>query len=216
MKILIDNGHGADALTQGKCSPPVGGLLNADGQPVASDPTVYGGRFREGNFNRLVAALLVSRLVAVGLDAECLVQEHEDISLGERVRRVNSMCRALGSGNVLFVSVHANAADGGERWMSASGFSVHVARQCSAVSVRLGRCFTDTAAEMGLLGNRSVPAERVWRNDFYVLRKTLCPAVLRESLFYDNKGDLRLLASPSGRARVAELHERALLKYLGK
>lgn len=214
MKILIDNGHGADALTQGKCSPPVGGLLNSDGKPVASDPSVYGGRFREGNFNRLVAALLVSRLIAAGLDAECLVQEREDISLGERVRRVNNICRALGKGNVLFVSVHANAADGGERWMTARGFSVHVATRCGSDSVRLGQCFTDTAAEMGLLGNRSVPAERVWRNDFYVLRKTLCPAVLTENLFYDNQDDLRLLASPSGRASVSELHVRALLKYV--
>lgn len=216
MKILIDNGHGADDLTQGKCSPPVADMINVDGKPLTTDPSVYGGRFREGNFNRLVAALVVSRLAGAGLDAECVVQEQQDISLGERVRRVNNLCRTLGASNVLFVSIHANAAAVGNLWTAARGFSVHVARRCSEASLRLGRIFTDTATEMKLLGNRSVPAEKVWRNDFYVIKNTLCPAVLTENLFYDNKDDIRFIASPTGRAKIAELHTRAILKYMGK
>ncbi len=208
MKILIDNGHGADGYTKGKYSPAV------DGMSIESDATVYDHRFREGNFNRLVAAELVTRLRDLGYDAERIVTEPKNIPLMERVDRVNSWCRRLGKENVLFVSVHANAACDGNIWMKASGFSVWVAKQAGTASRKLAQSFTAAAFAAGLMGNRCVPAEYYWRADFFVLKHTLCPAVLTENMFYDNRDDLQFLASPEGRSKIVELHVKAITNYL--
>lgn len=208
MKILIDNGHGADGYTKGKYSPVV------DGMAMEHDATVYDRRFREGNFNRLVASELVSELDKLGYDAERIVTERTDVSLGERVRRVNAWCKQAGSKNVLFVSIHANAAGSGNEWMTARGFSVHVARRSSEASKAFAKTLTQTAIAMGLRGNRSVPKEMYWQNDFYVIKNTLCPAVLTENLFYDNKDDLAIIATPAGREKIVKLHVESIIKYI--
>ena len=70
MKIFIDNGHGL--MTAGKRSP--------DGQ------------FREAFYNREIAKRVVAYLIDRGYDAELLVPEDDDVSLEERVRRVNTAC----------------------------------------------------------------------------------------------------------------------------
>ena len=73
MKILIDNGHGVD--TAGKRSPD--------------------GSLREYSYTREIARRIVQALTAEGFDAERIVTEEEDISLKERCRRVNAVCRSL-------------------------------------------------------------------------------------------------------------------------
>ena len=98
MKILIDNGHGL--MTTGKRSP--------DGQ------------FREAFYNREIARRVVSDLRDRGLDAELLVPEDDDISLAERVRRVNTACFLLGKQNIILVSIHVNAAGNGSKWLNAA------------------------------------------------------------------------------------------------
>nr|DAV10917.1 MAG TPA: Cell wall hydrolase autolysin [Caudoviricetes sp.] len=208
MKILIDNGHGADNYTNGKYSPIV------DDMSIESDATVYDHRFREGNFNRLVAAELVTRLRDLGYDAERIVREDRDVPLMARVERVNSWCRRLGKENVLFISVHANAANDGNIWMNARGFSVWVAKQASMASHKLALSFTSAATVAGLMGNRCVPKEHYWQADFFVLKYTQCPAVLTENLFYDNRDDLKIIASPAGREKIVQLHVNAIKNYL--
>lgn len=209
MKILIDNGHGADGYTNGKYSPRVAGM------DIESDATVYEHRFREGNFNRLVAAELVTQLrQGLGYDAERIVHEDKDVPLMERVERVNSWCRRLGKEKVLFVSVHANAANDGNMWMKARGFSVWVAKQAGTASRKLAQSFTTAAFAAGLMGNRCVPKEHYWQADFFVLKHTLCAAVLTENLFYDNRDDLKVIASPAGREKIVQLHVDAIKNYL--
>lgn len=97
MTILLDPGHGSD--TPGKRSP-------------------YG-RFLEYAFNRDIAARVASKLTTLGLNTEIIVPELTDIPLKERVSRINSRCAALGKGNVILVSIHANAAGNGSKWMNA-------------------------------------------------------------------------------------------------
>ena len=101
MKILIDNGHGL--MTAGKRSPD--------------------GKFREAFYNREIARRVVSDLRDRGLDAELLVPEDDDISLIERVRRVNAACFLLGKQNVILVSIDVNAAGNGSKWLNATGWS---------------------------------------------------------------------------------------------
>ena len=195
MKILIDPGHGVD--TQGKRSPK--GEF---------------GVLREYAFNRAIARPLVDRLKKLGYDAELVVSEDEDISLGERCRRTNRWCDKLGSKNVLFISIHSNASSNCETWQKPSGWCEFVYTKASSASKRLAQCLYDEAEKRGLKGNRCVPPERYWTANFYVLKHTNCPAVLTENLFYDNHSDYLYLCSEKGREEIIDLHIKGIVRYL--
>ena len=207
MKILIDNGHGGKDITNGKYSP----LMKDMG---IEDPTIIGGRFREGEFNRLVALNLVTRLVAAGYDAQLVTPEDEDISLGERVRRVNKWCDKLGASNVVLISVHADAAGHGNEWRAARGMTSRVCPHASKKSRWLGKVLWQESCKQGLKGNRWVPECGYIEQSLYITNNTRCPAVLTENCFYDNQADLRILASVEGRERVIRAHVAALKKYV--
>ena len=195
MKILIDPGHGVD--TQGKRSPK--GEF---------------GVLREYAFNRAIAKPLVERLKKLGYDAELVVSEDEDISLGERCRRTNKWCDKLGAKNVLFISVHSNASSNCETWQKPNGWCEFVYTKASNASKRLAQCLYDEAEKKGLKGNRSVPPERYWTANFYVLKHTNCPAVLTENLFYDNEADYLYLCSEKGREEIIDLHVKAIVRFI--
>ena len=194
MKIFIDNGHGL--MTAGKRSP--------DGQ------------FREPFYNREIARRVVSNLRDRGLDAELLVPEDDDISLAERVRRVNTACFLLGKQNVILVSIHANAAGNGSKWLNATGWSVYTCKG-QTESDKLAECLCQAAI-------KNFPGRRIrtdisdgdmdWEEGFYILRKSLCPAVLTENFFMDSRDDLEYLQSRAGKQAVVDTHVEGIVEYL--
>ena len=194
MKILIDNGHGHN--TPGKRSP--------DGQ------------FLEAIYNREIAKRIVAELQNKGYDAELLVPEEEDISLNERVRRANEHCQIHGKSNVILISIHVNAAGNGTQWMNATGWSCYTCKG-QTQSDKLADCLYETAI-------KNFPAKRIrtdysdndpdWEENFYLLRKTLCVAVLTENFFMDNKSDLEYLQSITGKRAVVNTHVEGILEWL--
>ena len=194
MKILIDNGHGHN--TPGKRSPD--------------------GKFREYAYNREIAKRIVADLIDRGYDAELLVPEDNDISLEERVRRVNALCSAHGKSNVILVSVHVNAAGNGLKWTNATGWSCYTSKG-QTTSDRIAECFYEAA-------KKNFPDRRIrtdysdndpdWEENFYILRHTLCPAVLTENFFMDNKSDLEYLQSRAGKQAVIDTHVEGIIEYL--
>ena len=194
MKIFIDNGHGL--MTAGKRSP--------DGQ------------FREPFYNREIARRVVSDLRDRGLDAELLVPEDDDISLAERVRRVNTACFLLGKQNVILVSIHVNAAGNGSKWLNATGWSVYTCKGQTA-SDKLAECLCQAAI-------KNFPGQRIrtdmsdgdmdWEEGFYILRKSLCPVVLTENFFMDPRSDLEYLQSRAGKQAVVDTHVEGIVEYL--
>lgn len=195
MKILIDNGHGSN--TAGKHSPDK--------------------RLMEWKYTREIATALLARLKDAGFDAERIVTEDTDISLQERVRRVNAVCKKYGAGNVVLVSIHNNAAGGGGgKWKTATGWSGWVYTKASARSRMLAQLLYAEAEKRGLKGNRCVPKEKYWTANFYILKYTACPAVLTENLFQDNRQEVDFLLSPEGREQIISLHFDALKAYTAK
>ena len=194
MKIFIDNGHGL--MTAGKRSP--------DGQ------------FREAFYNREIAKRVVADLQDRGYDAELLVPEEDDISLEERVRRVNSVCFLLGKSNVILVSIHVNAAGDGTKWMNATGWSCYTCKG-QTESDKLADCLYQAAI-------KNFPDKRIrtdysdndpdWEENFYLLRKTLCVAVLSENFFMDSHSDLEYLQSRAGKQAVVDIHVEGIVEYL--
>ena len=194
MKIIIDNGHGRN--TPGKRSPD--------------------GRFREYIYTRLIAAAMALHLHYRGYDYEILVPEEEDISLKERVRRVNERCRQLGKENVCLVSIHVNAAGMGDRWYDATGWSCYTSRGQTAGDM-LADCLY-FAAEQHLRGHRIrkdySDGDPDLESDFYLLKHTACAAVLTENGYQDCVRSLEYLESEEGRRAIVALHVEGIINYV--
>ena len=193
MKILIDNGHGHN--TPGKRSPD--------------------GKFREYAYNCEIAKRIVADLIDRGYDAELIVPEDNDISLEERVRRVNKICLASAPSCVILVSVHVNAAGNGSNWTNATGWSVYTCKGQTA-SDKLAECLCEAAI-------KNFPGKRIrtdysdgdsdWEENFYILRHTLCPAVLTENFFMDGL-DLEFLQSKAGKQAIVDTHVEGIIEYI--
>ena len=194
MKILIDNGHGRE--TPGKRSPD--------------------GTLREYVWNRLIAGQIVSRLVAQGHDAQLLIPEEEDISLKERCRRVNTICRQLGKENVILISIHANAAGRGDRWYDATGWCAYTCKGNTKADA-VATCLYDAAREY-LPGQRLrtdyTDGDPDLEEDFYILRHTLAPSVLVENFFMDGRADYKFLMSQEGQEAIINLHVAGIGRYV--
>ena len=209
MIILIDNGHGSNV--QGKQSP----LLEGSGLDVWNIFT-ENGRFKEWKYTRVIAEDVVSKLKGLGYDARLVVTEKTDISLSERVRRVNTVCNKYGAGNVVLVSVHANAVGDSSQWMNGKGWEAYTTK---------GKTKSDTLAEFlykraeqNLKGRKIredwTDGDRDKEADFYIIKKAKCPAVLTENFFYDNKDDLAYLTSDEGLHAVERTHVEGILDYV--
>lgn len=194
MKILIDPGHGID--TPGKRSPD--------------------GLFREYLWNRQVADLILDGLLSAGVDAALLVTETNDVSLRNRVNRVNTICKRLGASNVLLVSIHANAAGNGSAWMNAKGWSCYTSNG-KTKSDQVAECLYD--AFEAEFQDRKIrkdlgDGDRDWEEDFYVLHKSKCPAVLLENFFYDNREECAWMLQDETKRRIAGAAVKGIIKYI--
>ena len=196
MKILIDPGHGID--TPGKRSPD--------------------GLFREYLWNRQVADLILEGLVSAGVDASLVVTETNDVTLRNRVNRINTICNRVGASNVLLVSVHANAAGNGSAWMNASGWSCYTSKGKTR-SDQVAECLYDAFEEE--FQDRKIrkdmsDGDRDWEENFYVLEKSKCPAVLLENFFYDNREECAWMLQEETKRRIASAAVKGIIKYIKK
>ncbi len=188
MVVLIDNGHGVE--TAGKRSPD--------------------GRFREYAYAREIAARLEQALKARGMDAVRITPEENDVSLGERCRRANK----YGAQDVILVSIHCNAAGDGTSWLPARGWAVYVDPTASQDSKRLATALANAAEDYGLNVRKETAGINYWVQSLYICKHTLCPAVLTENLFQDNKEDVDYLLSEKGKQTIVNLHVEGVIKYI--
>lgn len=209
MIILIDNGHGENTL--GKQSP----ILKDSGLNIPLE-FVDKNRFKEWKYTRIISNLIVSKLKSMGYDARLVVTENKDISLAERIRRINTICNKEGKSKVLLISVHANAVGDSSQWMNGKGWEAYTTR---------GKTKSDTLAEfLYKRASKNMDGKKIredWTDgdrdkeaDFYIIKKSYCPAVLTENFFYDNKDDLKYLTSDEGVHAVVRTHVEGIIDYI--
>ena len=210
--ILLDNGHGVN--TSGKCSPK-----KADGT-----------RFREYKFARTIVNALSTKLKNLGYNVFIVTPEDRDISLVERVRRINRKVTQSGGKDCLMISVHVNAAGSNDQWMSARGWSAWTTKGQNN-SDKLADCLYD-AAEAILLKDSMMKTsyasetkqkmirtdltdrDRDLESDFYIIKHSNCPAVLTENLFQDNKKDVQILESQHGIDLITDVHLQGIINFV--
>ena len=195
MRILLDAGHGID--TFGKRSPD--------------------GAFLEYKWNREVAEIAYALLEEHGFDVDFVVTETNDIPLKTRVRRVNEICSLHGSHNVLLLSIHSNAAGMGASWMNAKGWSAYTTKGKTRSDVA-AKCLYDSFEEEfkdRVIRRDWSDGDPDWEEDFYIIKKTSCPAVLLENFFYDNKEECSFLLMEQTKRRIAKAILKGVQYYYG-
>jgi len=190
MKILLDNGHGSN--TPGKRSP------------IWSD----GSQLFEWEFNREVVRLIVNSFEYYEINYEIITPEELDVSLTERIRRVNNLSK---NEECFLISIHANAGGG-------TGFEIFTSP---------GQTKSDEYATVIFnVASQMLPGWRMRKDtsdgdpdkeaNFALLKRTICPAVLTENMFMDTEKDCKFLMSEDGREIIADIHVQAVLDILNR
>lgn len=193
------------------------------------------GKFREAIYSREIGRGIKAKLEALGYtvafdyDGDKLpktmqtpmarLEQQRELAL--RVANVNQMCKDYGSSNVIYVSVHVNAAGADGKWHEARGWSVYTSPG-RTMADNLATCIWNRAA-INLPHSHKNALRADWSDKdpdyeaaLYVLTKSACPAVLTENLFMDNREDVAYLTSDEGRHAIERLHVEGIVDYIEK
>ena len=129
---------------------------------------------------------------------------------------MNTICNKYGAGNVVLVSVHANAVGDSSQWMNGKGWEAYTTKGKTKSDILAE--FLYKRAEQNLKGRKIredwTDGNRDKEADFYIIKNVKCPAVLTENFFYDNKDDLAYLTSDEGLHAVERTHVEGILDYV--
>lgn len=173
-----------------------------------------GGRVAyEGVLNRqiggLVEHLLKSHHPELNVKTTVAADDPRDISLRYRVRVANQ----YNPRETVFISIHSNAFNG-----LARGFELYTTRgrtNADYLAESIARRVETLYRKINLkLRYDFRDGDRDKEVDFYVLRKTRCPAVLLECLFFDNEKDFDHLNDPEFQTKLALAIYKGILDYI--
>lgn len=115
----------------------------------------------------------------------------KDISLANRVKTVNNAKPDM------YISIHHNAGiNGGD----GGGTVVFYCSSKVERTLQAQKLYNAIVDETGLVGNR---AQKVIKKDFYVLKKTTCPALLVENGFMDSRVDTPIILTEEHAEKTA-------------
>ena len=183
---IIDNGHGA--------------VINGIPQTKGKRSTDFGdGILYEGVSNRRLAKKVIKKCAyKYGIICFELVPELEDISLKERVKRVNELTK---NKKALLISIHSDAF----LKEQANGWSAYTSKG-ETKSDKAATILYKYAKKEGLnLREDYSDGDIDKEENFYILKNTTCPAVLVENLFMTNKKDNKFLLSEIGQDKLTNI-----------
>lgn len=190
--IILGTAHGYEVA--GKCSPD--------------------GKFKEYEWSREICNKLCKELQDDGY--RCIIDYtgQNEIGLSNRCQIVNNYCNYFGSSKCVYVSIHVNAAGADGKWHTATGWESHVAKNASEKSKRVADIMWEEFSKLDIKMRRPTKTQNYWQNNFTVLVKTKCPAVLTENMFQDNKDDVEYLTSKKGKEELIAAHKNAIESYV--
>lgn len=204
--ILIDAGHGGFNLAGEYTTPEhVGkkfhhfeaGKLHGDGW------------FYEGVGNRALAWSLAAAIINEGHIPIFTFNQYSDTQLKSRVIMANKVHSK--NPDAVLLSLHSNAGGG-------KGYEIFTTK---------GQTRSDQLAEHIFKATRAAFLGRRFRTDtddgdhdkeknFYMLRRTTCPAVLIEHAFFDDIGDAKLLTDMKAIRRFTDATLKGVMMYFGE
>ncbi len=152
----------------------------------------------EGVINRSVCKLVQNGLTDLDIDWTVVHDDDEDTPLGQRVKLANAIYK--NDGRAVYVSIHSNAGGG-------SGNEVFVHTKASTRSREMAIIFCQEYMKLPYPFRKG---PKIYKEaNYQVLRETLCPSVLLESLFFDSRKDAEFLLSNAGQQDIASTIVRA-------
>ena len=180
------------------------------------------GKFREYKYSREIIEDIKTKLesygylVLVDVPQDDLKGYNQNRELSYRVQKVNDWCKTYGVKNCVYVSVHVNAAGSDGKWHTATGWEAYTTKGVTKAD-KLAECLY-SAAKQNLTGQKIRTDKSDGDSDqeanFYVIRKTNCPAVLTENFFQDNKDDVKYLTSDEGFHEIVRTHVEGIADYV--
>lgn len=203
--VFLDAGHGG--------LDKAGRYVTAPSKQFRHSRGVFhnNGWFYEGVFNRVITGRVADKLNQLGIPNITVSHEYVDISLAYRVDMANWYHRNFKKG--IYISNHANASGSG----AARGYEIYTSP---------GRTASDQIAEFHWNNVKALLGDSIrYRTDtsdgdhdrearFYVLTRTVMPAILVEHLFFDNYEDALLLMNDETIERFAEAEVRTVIDYM--
>lgn len=179
---LLDAGHGGIDPSGNYVTAPSKMYKHPDGT------VVY-----EGKFNREVRDEIIQLMIQDwSMKWKIVNYGYQDMPLWQRIKFANMMQEK--HGDCVYVSIHGNAGGG-------KGFEVYTSE---------GENESDDIANIWIEEMEKIFPNQVDRGEkdrnFYVLRKTNCPAILTESFFMDTLKDAKIMTSEEGQKKVALAH----------
>lgn len=187
--VILDNGHGID--TPGKRSP------------IWSNNT----QLFEWKFNRDIVDYIIQYLQVANISYVKLVEETQDISLKDRVDRINSIFKEYKDKyKIYLISVHGNAADNAP---TANGIEVFTSIG-ETKSDSIAEVFYEKLKNLGwkMRPNRSNKGGK--EENFYILKNSNCPAILTENGFYTNEEECKKMLEFYWQKEIALAHYKAI------
>lgn len=205
-RIVLDFGHGGlDRNGKYTTDPKIGKLHKFPNGDIAY----------EGVINRWLGEAIVKELRLQIPDLERVFTVHytdsADVPLDKRVAKANS----YDASETFFVSIHCNAANS-----KARGFEIYTTKGQTDSDI-LAECIANEVEvlykSLGLnLRFDKSDGDKDKESDFYVLRKTKCPAVLLETLFFDNAEDFKVLRNPKFQEDYAKAVVKGIKTFINK
>lgn len=146
---------------------------------------------KEFEFNRSVANLIRKKLEERGASIAFSHSDTEDVPLDRRVWKANNWKADL------FLSIHANAY--GDSWNKANGIETFIHSSQPKQAETVAQAIQKRLIALTGRKNRGVKTA-----NFYILRKTLMPAVLIEAGFMTNVEEAQLLQTDTYRELCAQ------------
>ena len=180
------------------------------------------GKFREYAYSRKVCREVAKRLREAGVD--CVIDYEDDdmdglTSSQELVKRVQIVNTIAKKTNSLYISIHVNAS-AKSGWDKATGFSIYTSPGETKSDILATDIFDEATKLLKPIGKSLrkdiSDGDPDFEENFYVLRKTICPAVLTENFFQNSKSDVEFLESEEGFKTVVTYHGNGILKYLSR
>ncbi len=193
---IFDNGHGGI----------IDGVYQTSGKrsPIWDD----GSQLFEGEFNRSIVERLMKLCAEAGIECVNLVDTQEDMPLSERTNKANDLHRKQSDkdGKSIYVSIHAN----GFSDESANGWSCYTSvgetksdKIATVLYEKAEAEFEGEYIRKDTYSDGDVDKE----SNFWVLSKTVMPAILSENFFMTNYDNCHnYLLSEEGRDRIAKIH----------
>lgn len=185
-----------------------GGIINGVYQTAGKRSPLWndGRQLFEGEFNRDVVKRLATLLCKHYIDHTILFDTEKDMRLRDRVNKINMIWGYRQ--DIVLVSIHANAGGG-------TGFEVFTSIGQTKSDLFATVFYKEMKRDFQELRGRQdfLDGDPDKEANFYVLKRTKCPAILVECAFMDRlKPDCELLMSDKGRNRFAKSFLKAIRK----